>query len=72
MARSGVFQGASEDYGASLSFVYPRGGLRGFEKARYAPELLDPKLKLTDAERDRLQAEIDELLAAAKLTEQLT
>lgn len=71
MARSGVFQGASEEWGAPMSAIYPRGGLRGFEKARYAPELLDPKLKLTDAERDRLQAEIDELLAAAKLTEQL-
>lgn len=66
-----MFQGASEDWGQALSSIYPRDGLAGFEKARYAPELLDPKLKLTDAERDRLQAEIDELLAAAKLTEQL-
>lgn len=71
MARSGQFQGPADDWGSPLSFIFPRGGLKGFEAARYAPELLDPKLKLTDAERDRLQAEIDELLAAAKLTEQL-
>lgn len=50
------------------SSVYPADG--DFTKAKYAPELLDKKLKLTDAERDRLQAEIDELTAAAKLTEQ--
>lgn len=71
MSRTGTFMGPSEVYGQPLSFVYPRDGLAGFEKARYAPELLDPKLKLTDAERDRLQAEIDELVATAKLTESL-
>lgn len=71
MARSGQFMGPSEEYGAALSFIYPRGGLKGFEKARYAEELLDPKLKLTDAERDRLQEEIVELLGATKLTETL-
>lgn len=71
MARSGQFVGPSEVYGEPLSFVYPPDGLKGFERARYAPGLLDPKLKLTDAERDRLQAEIEELLGTAKLTESL-
>lgn len=66
MARSGQFQGPSDLYGEPLSFVYPRDGLKGFEKARYSPGLLAKK-GLTDAERDRLQDEIDELIATAKL-----
>lgn len=72
MSRSGQFTGPSEIPFQPLSFVYPPNGLKGFEQSRYAPELLDPKLKLTDAERDRLQAEIDELLGLQKLTDQLT
>jgi hypothetical protein len=70
VARSGQFQGPSDLYGEPLSFIYPRDGLKGFEKARYSPGLLKVK-NLTDAERDRLQAEIDELIATAKLSEQL-
>lgn len=63
--------GPSDLYGEPLSFIYPRDGLEGFEKARYSPGLLAVK-GLTDKERDRLQAEIDELIATAKLSEQLT
>jgi hypothetical protein len=54
-----------------LSFIYPPDGLKGFERSKYASELLDKKLKLTDAERDRLQQEIDDLLATEKLVDQL-
>ena len=71
MARSGQFQGPSEGYAEPLSFIYPPNGLKGFQQSKYAAELLDPKLKLTDAERDRLQQEIDDLLATEKLTDQL-
>jgi len=71
MARSGQFTGPTEGYAEPLSFIYPPGGLPDFLKSRYAAELLDPKLKLTDEERDRLQKEIDDLVAAEKLTEQL-
>lgn len=70
MARSGMFQGASEQYAMPQSAIYPADG--DFLKARYAPELLDKKLKLTDAERDRLQSEIDELTGTARMTEQFT
>lgn len=70
MARSGLFQGSSEQYALPLNSVYPPDG--DFLKARYAPELLDKKLKLTDAERDRLQSEIDELTGTARMTEQFT
>lgn len=69
MARSGSFAGPSEGYAEPLSYVHPIDN--SFMKSRYHPSLLDPKLKLTDEERDRLQAEIDDLLGAAKLTEQL-
>lgn len=69
MARAGLFQGPAEGYATPLNSVFPPDG--DFLKARYAPELLDKKLKLTDAERDRLQAEIDELTGTARLAEQL-
>ena len=69
MARSGSFAGPSEGYAEPLSYIHPKDN--DFAKAKYHPDLLDPKLKLTDEERDRLQAEIDELFSAAKLTESL-
>lgn len=40
-----------------------------FTKAKWSKELLDPKLKLTDEERRKLQEEIDQILALEKLTE---
>ena len=69
MARSGQFAGPSEGYAEPLSYVHPPDS--DFMKSKYHPSLLDPKLKLTDEERDRLQAEIDDLLGTSKLTEQL-
>lgn len=40
-----------------------------FAKARWSPQLLDPKLKLTDEERQALQDEIDQLVALGKLSQ---
>jgi hypothetical protein len=72
MARAGSFQGPSEGYAMPSSSIYPADA--NFKKAMYAPELLklDKQMKLTDAEMDRLQAEIDELVGTARMTEQFT
>ena len=67
MARIGSFSGPTEEYGVPLSFVHPPDN--DFSKARWHPSLLDPKLKLTDEERQRLQDEIDSVFALTKLTE---
>lgn len=40
-----------------------------FNRAKWHPALLDPKLKLTDEERYQLQEEIDQLFSLGKLTE---
>lgn len=69
MARIGSFSGPSEEYGVPLSFVHPPDN--DFSKARWSPELLDPNLKLTDEERQRLQDEIDDLFGLGKWTEYL-
>jgi hypothetical protein len=42
-----------------------------FSKARFSKQLLDPKLKLTDEERRRLQDEIDQLFALEKYIDYL-
>lgn len=58
MARMGQFAGAGEQYGGPVSFVHPVDN--DFERARFSPELLDPRLKLTNAQRRKLQREIDD------------
>jgi len=50
-----------------LSIVHPADN--DFARARWSPELLDPKLKLTEEEKQRLQDEIDSVFALEKLTE---
>lgn len=57
MARMGSFSSDTAAIGRSLSFVHPRDN--DFEKGKYAPALL--KMKLTDKQRDDLQARIDDL-----------
>ena len=65
MARAGLFQGPSDGYATPGSFAHPPDN--SFPK--WAPEVA--KLRgLTDAERDRLQDEIDELVGIARLPEQ--
>ena len=63
----GSFSGPTEEYGVPLSSVHPTDN--DFSKARWHPSLLDPKLKLTEEERQRLQDEIDQVFALEKLTE---
>ncbi len=65
MARMGTFAGASEEFGRPLSFIHPRDN--DFEKARFHPILLDPRLKLTNKQRRRLQEQIDDLAGLGKL-----
>ena len=67
VARIGSFSGPSEEYGVPLSIVHPSDN--DFGRARWSPELLDPRLHLTDEERQRLQDEIDSVFALEKLTE---
>lgn len=59
MARMGGFSRGSVGYGLPLSFVKPRDN--NYQANRWAPELLDPALNLTDAQRQELQDRIDEL-----------
>ena len=65
MARMGNFAGPSEPYGQPLSFIHPTDN--DFAKARFNPILLDPRLKLTNAQRRRLQAKADDLAALLQL-----
>lgn len=59
MARAGSFAGGEKYYGDKLSIVHPPDN--NVDAARYAPELLDSSLKLTEAQREDLQKMIDEL-----------
>jgi hypothetical protein len=65
VARMGTFAGASEAYGVPLSFIHPADN--DFAKARFHPILLDPRLKLTNKQRRRLQGEIDDLAGLGRL-----
>lgn len=65
MARMGTFAGASEAYGMPLSFIHPKDN--DFAKARFHPILLDPRLKLTNKQRRRIQREIDDLAGLGRL-----
>jgi hypothetical protein len=62
MARMGRFAGPSEPYGQPLSYIHPADN--DFAKARFNPILLDPRLKLTNAQRRRLQDKSDRLAAS--------
>ena len=55
----GQFAGPSEPYGQPLSYIHPTDN--DFAKARFHPIFLDPRLKLTNKERRRLQAKADKL-----------
>lgn len=55
----GNFAGPSEPYGQPLSFIHPKDN--DFAKARFNPILLDPRLRLTNEQRRRLQAKADDL-----------
>jgi hypothetical protein len=61
----GTFAGASEQYGAPISFVHPADN--DMAKARFNPLLLDPRFDLTDKQRREIQQEIDEFTALLKL-----
>ena len=63
-ARIGSFTGPSFAYGQPLSVVHPPDN--DFTTALYFKELLDEP-GLTEAERNALQREYDELLAALSL-----
>lgn len=65
MARMGQFAGPSEPYGQPLSYIHPTDN--DFAKARFNPILLDPRLKLTNAQRRRLQDKADRLAQTLQL-----
>jgi hypothetical protein len=59
MARMGNFAGPSEPYGQPLSFIHPADN--DYTKAKFHPILLDPRLKLNNAQRRKLQSQVDNL-----------
>lgn len=59
MARRGSFSGGGQVYGEPLSVVHPPDN--NVDSARYASELLDPSLQLTEQQREDLQQQIDDL-----------
>lgn len=65
MARTGSFQGPAETYGTPLSFVVPPDS--NFAKSKYDAALNDPKLHLTQQQKDDLQQQIDELYSLEEL-----
>lgn len=65
MARMGTFAGPSEQYGPTLSFVQPADN--DFQKARFHPSLLDPRLKINNKRRRELQREMDDLRGLLEL-----
>jgi hypothetical protein len=64
MARAGSFAGAPASYNEKLSIVHPPDN--NVDAARYAPELLDPSLKLSEEQREELQEQIDELFSVLR------
>lgn len=66
MSRSGQFSGPSEEYGVPLSVVLTPDNNLG--DSLFHQSLNDPKLKLDQAEKDRLQQEIDDLLRTLQLS----
>lgn len=67
MARIGAFAGPSEPYGVPLSYIHPTDN--DFAKARFHPILLDPRLKLTNKQRRKLQSEVDDLTGMLTLAQ---
>ena len=65
MARMGQFAGATEQYGGPVSYVHPKDN--NFDLARFSPEVLDPRWKLTDAQKRKKQEEIDDLYYFLKM-----
>lgn len=65
MARMGTFAGSSEAYGDVVSYIHPKDN--DFEKARFHPILLDPRLKLTLKQRRNLQRQIDDLAGLGRI-----
>lgn len=59
MARAGQFTGGGQLFGQPMSVIHPPDN--NVDAARYAPELLDSSLKLTEKQREELQDRIDEL-----------
>jgi hypothetical protein len=59
MARMGRFAGPSEVYGPPLSYIHPVDN--DFAKAKFHPSLLDPRLKITNKRRRKLQLEMDDV-----------
>lgn len=53
-----MFAGGTEQYGGVVSYVHPKDN--DFEKARFHPSLLDPRLDITNKQRRELQKEIDD------------
>lgn len=65
----GRFAGPSEPYGTPLSFVHPADN--DFAKARFHPSLLDPRLKITNKQRRKLQRDMDDLAGLLQLGREL-
>jgi hypothetical protein len=59
MARMGSFSGGGQLFGQPIAVVHPPDN--NVQAARYAPELLDPSLQLTEQQREELQQRVDEL-----------
>lgn len=68
MARMGAFSGPSEPYGQPLSYIHPADN--DFAKARFHPILLDPRLKLTNKQRRKLQSQVDDLSGMLTLAQE--
>ena len=64
MARTGSFSGGGQVFGTPMSIVHPPDN--NVDAARFAPGLHDPSLKLTDAQREELQSQIDDLYGALR------
>lgn len=63
MARTGSFSGGTQDYGSPLSVTKPADNKPA---SPYDEALLDPALKLTDAQKRELQERIEELYAVMR------
>ena len=64
----GTFAGATETYGDPVAFVHPVDN--DFNKARFSDPVLDPRMKLTDAQRRELQKQIDDLFFLLKMAQE--
>ena len=65
MARMGTFSGATEQYGAPLSYIHPKDN--DFGKAKYHEIIQDARFGLNTKQKRQAQEEVNEVFAVLQV-----